>query len=441
MGKSLIKQVGRFTFYFLLALLMTTSVYAGQTIKIGLLGPMKFLPGRHIWWGGSLAAEEINKAGGITVNGKNYTIEVVKADTNEIFSLPDAVSAMERLITVDKVDFLIGGFNSEPVLAMQEIMADYEKIWLCPGSSHVKPCERLAKNYNKYKYFFRCGPPNTVYAGQIVSHQVMMVVEKIKKTLGVKKPRVALFYENGLWAKANIKNAIEGIPSEAVEIVGKWVISRKASDVTAEMSAIKAAKPHIILNCVSGPAGIPMSKTWGELKMPAILIGANIPGMGLAHWKATNGMCNYEITMQTIGRVEITDKTIPFYDSIVKKYNKTPSYIAVDAYDAVYVIKDAVERAGTLKTNKVITAIEKTDLKGAMGRINFFPKDHKWPHDLLWKAGYVTWVSTQWRDGKINTVWPDGKARLGMAEFEGLRYKGTVDFELPPWMIKYWKAQ
>ena len=441
MGKSSIKQVGRLALYFMLALLMTTSVYAGQTIKIGLLGPMKFLPGRHVWWGGSLAAEEINKAGGINVNGKKYLIEVVKADTNEIFSLPDAVSAMERLITVDKVDFLVGGFNSEPVLAMQEIMADYEKIWLCPGSSHVKPCERLAKNYNKYKYFFRSGPPNTDYAGQIVSHQIMMVAEKIKKTLGVKKPRVALINENGLWAKANMKNAVAGIPADAVEIVGYWVISRKASDVTAEMSAIKAAKPHIILNCVSGPAGIPLSKTWGELKIPAILIGVNIPAMGLAHWKATNGMCNYEITMQTIGRVEITDKTIPFYDAIVKKYNKTPSYIAVDAYDAIYILKNAVERAGTLKTNKVIASLEKTDLKGAMGRINFFPKNHKWPHDLVWKPGYVTWVSTQWRDGEIKTVWPDGQGRLGMPEFEGLRYRGTVDLELPPWMIKYWKAQ
>ena len=98
-----------------------------------------------------------------------------------------------------------------------------------------------------------------------------------------------------------------------------------------------------------------------------------------------------------------------------------------------------MERAGTLNSEEVLAALEKTDYMGAMGRIKFFPKDHKWPHDLVWGPGYVTWVDTQWRDGNLVTVWPDGHARLGGKGFEGLRYKGTVDYKLPPWMIKYWK--
>ena len=425
--------------FLILFISMGTVAYAGQTIKIGLIGPMKFVPGEHILWGGTLAVEEINEAGGVTIKGKKYKIEVAKADSNEILSLPDAVSAMERLITSDKVDFLIGGFNSEPVLAMQEVMADYKKIWLCPGSSHVKQCERLAKNYDKYKYFFRCGPPNTELIGTLVAHQLKMTIEKVKKGLGVKRPKVALFNEKGLWAEANIKNAVRGVPKEEFEVVGQWAISRTASDVTAEMSAIKASKPHIIFNCVSGPAGIPMSRTWGELRIPAVLMGANIPGMNFAHWQATNGMCNYEMNLNSVSRVKITEKTIPFYDNMVAKTKQNPNYIATDAYDAVYVIKDAIERAGTLETEPVIAALEKTDYRGAMGRIRFYPKGHKWPHDLVWGPGYVTWVDTQWRDGNLVTVWPDGHARLGGKGFEGLRYKGTVDYKLPPWMIKYWK--
>jgi branched-chain amino acid transport system substrate-binding protein len=137
--------------------------------------------------------------------------------------------------------------------------------------------------------------------------------------------------------------------------------------------------------------------------------------------------------------VEITEKTIPFYDKMVDKTKQNPTYIAVDAYDAVYVIKDAIERAGSLDTDAVLAALEKTDYRGAMGRIKFFPKNHEWPHDLVWGPGYVTWVDTQWRDGNLVTVWPDGKARLGMKDLEGLRYKGTVDYKLPPWMIEYWK--
>ena len=90
-----------------------------QTIKIAILGPMSFVQGENHWAGAEMARDEINKAGGIKVGGKTMRVELVRADTNEIASVPDATNAIERVITRDKVDFLIGGFRSEAVLAMQ----------------------------------------------------------------------------------------------------------------------------------------------------------------------------------------------------------------------------------------------------------------------------------------------------------------------------------
>jgi len=419
----------------ILLLLLGSNAFGDQTIKIGIIGPMKFVHGEHIWFGGSLAADEINGAGGVIIKGNKYKIELVKADTNEILSLTDAVRAMERVIT-DKVNFVVGAHYSEAVLGMQETMADNKVLFLCPGSSHVAICERLAKDYDRYKYFFRVGPPNTHFAGLALAHVFMMHIEDVSKKLGVKRPKVALVYEKGLWAEENVANTLKAIPEESIEIVGKWAISRTASDVMAEMTAIKAAAPHIILNAVSGPAGVPVSKSWGELRVPAMLCGINISSMSLVHWQATNGFCNYQSNVTSIGRVEITEKTIPFYDKIVARTKDIPAYTAANTYDAIYLLKEAIERANSLETEAVLTSLEKTDYRGVMGRIKFFPKGHKWPHDLICGPGYVTWVGTQWRDGKIETVWPDGQARLGEEGYKGLKYKGTVDLVLPPWVVK-----
>ena len=89
----------------LIALGVTFGAQA-QTIKIAILGPMAFVQGENHWAGAEMARDEINKAGGIKVGGKTMRIELVRADTNEIASVPDATNAIERVITRDKVCLL-----------------------------------------------------------------------------------------------------------------------------------------------------------------------------------------------------------------------------------------------------------------------------------------------------------------------------------------------
>src|SRR6187455_2507718 len=126
-----------------------------QTIKIAILGPMAFVQGEHHWNGA-------DKAGGVNVGGKRMRIELVRADTNEIQSVPDATNAVERVITRDKVDFLVGGFRSEAVLAMQEVAMDYKKLFLGVGAAHSKLGLNVEQNYERYKYWFRVAPTKDV---------------------------------------------------------------------------------------------------------------------------------------------------------------------------------------------------------------------------------------------------------------------------------------
>ena len=109
--------------------------WAAGTIKIGVIGPMNFVQGKGHWNGAVMAAEEINAKGGVQVGKEKMKIELVKSDSNEFMNVTDATNAMERLMTQDKVDFVVGGFRTEAVLAMQDIAMDYKKIFIGCGAA------------------------------------------------------------------------------------------------------------------------------------------------------------------------------------------------------------------------------------------------------------------------------------------------------------------
>ena len=98
----------------MLAFSLSLFAWAADPIKIGIIGPMKFTQGEGMWNGATMAAEEINKAGGVTIKGTKRPIELVKLDSNEFLSVPDATNAMELGISRYKVDFWPGDSALRP---------------------------------------------------------------------------------------------------------------------------------------------------------------------------------------------------------------------------------------------------------------------------------------------------------------------------------------
>lgn len=104
--------------------------------------------------------------------------------------------------------------------------------------------------------------------------------------------------------------------------------------------------------------------------------------------------------------VPITDKTIPFYEKFTKGYGHFPEgYCDVRAYDGLYILADAIKRAGSLDVEKVIGALEKTDYKGVAGRYVFDDS-----HQSKWGQGYLTNIIGQWIKGKGYIIWPPAYA-------------------------------
>ena len=415
-----------FAMVFLFAVLSFTVVF-GQEIKIGVAGPMAFVQGQHQWFGAELGTEEINAKGGILVGNKRMPIKLVKIDTNEILNVPDAASAIERAITRDKVDFLIGGFRTEAVFAMQDVAMDYKKIFIGCGAAHPELCGRVTKDYNKYKYWFRLTPINSLFLLKVDLLLVETVANAIRKELGIATPKVAIVAEKAVWADPIVGLGKTNLPKMGMEVVGEWRPSATATDVTAELSAINASGAQIIFTTFSGPVGIPYAKKWGELKIPAASVGINVEAQKKGFWEATGGMGNYEMTQNTLARIEITPATIPFYDKFTARVGEFPTYNA-GTYDAILILAAAIERARTLDSDKMVTELEKNDTLGAPGR-QVFTKEH----DITWGPGYVTATGTQWQDQKLMCVWP--------VDWQGLTYKGAVKYKIPPWVVEKWKKK
>ena len=394
-----------------LGLVFSQGVWS-QSIKIAVLGPMAFVQGENHWAGAEMARDEINKAGGISVGGKKRQVEIIKIDTNEIQSVPDATNAMERAITRDKADFLIGGFRSEAVLAMQEVAMDNKKLFMGVGAAHSKLGLNVEQNYERYKYWFRASPTKDTDLARTLFAVLGSLAEQIRKDLKKEVPKVAIVAEKAVWTEGLIKAAQTNLPKMKMDVIGLWQPSAIATDVTAELSAIKRANADIVFTIISGPLGIVLGRQMGELQLPAVAWGINVEAQKDGFWQATAGKGNYVSTLDTYAEVESTPKTIPFVKAFKARYNKSPTYTAA-TYDAIFALKQVIEQTGTLDADKLVPVIEKMEYVGTGATVTYDKR-----HDLVWAVGKTSGIAVEWQDGQKVPFWP-------------AQTKGMKPFKLP----------
>jgi len=371
-----------------------------QTIKIAVLGPMSFVQGENHWAGAEMARDEINKSGGISVGGRKMQIELIRADTNELQSVPDATNAIERVITRDKADFIIGGIRSEAVIAMQEVAMDNKKIFLGAGAADTKLGDNVEKDYNRYKYWFRFTPTKAPDLFRTLVEVTNSVAGEVRKSAKRENLRVALVAEKALWNEGIVRALQATLPKLKMEVVGTWQPSALATDVTPELAAIERADADIVYTLLSGPVGISLARQMGERNMRAIAFGINVEGQKDDFWTAAAGKANYAATLDTYADVEITPKTAAFMKAFRARYKKAPTYNAA-TYDAIFMLKSAIEQERTLDADKLVAAIEKMENVGTGGVQSFDKK-----HDLVWAVGKTTGIAVQWQDGKKVAFWP-----------------------------------
>jgi branched-chain amino acid transport system substrate-binding protein len=413
--------------------------WAADAIKIGVIGPMNFVQGKGHWNGAVMAAEDLNAKGGIQVGKKKMKVEIVKADSNEFLSITDATNAMELLLTRHKVDFIVGGFRTEAVLAMQDMAMDYKKIFIGVGAASDEICTRVAEDYDTYKYWFRGSPFNSTFLGKTSFIHLGTVAAILKMYLKIPTIKAAVVGEKAMWTESMIKACEVYLPKMGMEIAGIWRPSAVATDVTAELSAIQRSGAHIVFTIFSSSVGITFARQAGELKIPAAMVGINVEAQKDSYWEATQGMGNYVMTLNTYARgVEVNELTAPFVNRYIERFNETPTYTADTYSSIIYSLAPTIEEAGTLDSDKIVAILENREYAVPSGNHKYL-KDAQGRHlhDLTWGPGYVTSLGVQWQDGELKGVWPNRwKAAEGLPE---ITYKGIVPYKIAPWIIEKYK--
>ncbi|HZA12935.1 MAG TPA: ABC transporter substrate-binding protein, partial [Myxococcaceae bacterium] len=223
---------------------------------------------------------------------------------------------------------------------------------------------------------------------------------QIRKDLKKEMPKVAILAEKALWTEAIVKAAQANLPKMNTEVVGLWQPSPTATDVTAELAAIDRAGADIVFTALSGPVGIVVGRQMGERNMKAIAFGINVEAQKDGFWQATAGKGSYVSTLDTFGEVEYTPEMPRFTKAFKARFNRGPAYTA-STYDAIKILKTAIESAGTLEADKLVPVIEKMKYTGAAAHLEFDKA-----HDPVWGVGKNTGIAVQWQDGKKIPFWP-----------------------------------
>jgi branched-chain amino acid transport system substrate-binding protein len=349
------------------------SAWSQDTVKLGVVGPRTgtaVATGQAFEEGIKIATDYVNSKGGVL--GKK--LEIVFEDTA---GAPDkAASGFERLVTRDHVVMVLGESHSSAALAEIEV-ANRLKVPFIVVEAWADPI--TAKNY---RYVFRAGPSNSGVVNNTIAGWV--------KYEGFKKAYIVA--ENTDWglgigklSEQALKSS--GIPYEAL------VTESKSQDHYVELTKIKAFDPDVVLAFVYGNGLHNFVTQAGEVALTpkaVVLDGAGPPSLWPDYWTNVGDYGNLECFVSSMHeKVELTNLATYFREAYTKEFGKAPTdYKSRSIFDGILIAADAINRAGDSDAEKIVDALEKTNLKVTRGIVQFGtqtggPEYHQWMPPML----------------------------------------------------------
>jgi branched-chain amino acid transport system substrate-binding protein len=410
------------TLFFTSTFNFTTGVSYGKEkpIIVGAPIPRASAYGQNGERGMIMAVEEINAAGGVKVAGKMRPIKLEIIDSrDEEPGVPtsEVLLAIEKLILQKKADFIVGGpCMSECGMAAMDLFARYQVIDIVSIGSYTPSWDqKVAGDREKYKHSFRASGSVKWYIKEAID-----LLEKIKQQYGFSKLFISI--DDSLMCRKAAEIVEKIAKDKGWQVVGYDKHPIGTTDYSSALSDCKKSGAQVLFIWAYAPETSILLKQWADMEVPALPIGfigaAEDPGF----WKATNGKCAYTVvTLSETGNVptKATPKAMPFYENFTKRWGVEPrSTGCVSAYEGMYVLKDAIERAGSLDKAAVIKALQATNLPAVRGTIRFDEN-----HQIIYgydPASSVLGCWVQWQDGKRVQIFPDVAA--------------TGKIMMPPWL-------
>ena len=337
-----------------------TAMAEDVVIKIGHVGPTSGAIahlGKDNENGARMAIDELN-AKGVTIGGKKAKFELLAED--DAGDPKQGTAAAQKLVD-SKVNGVIGHLNSGTSIPASKVYSDAGIPQISPSATNPKFTRQ------GFKTTFRVVADDVHLGGTLGRYAV---TELKGKTIAVIDDRTA--YGQGVADEFE-----KGVRSAGGNIVKREFTNDKATDFTAILTSIKAAKPDVVfyggMDAVAGP----MIRQMKQLGITAKFMGGDGICSGELPKLAAGAMADGQVVCAEAGGVEGAQKTgmEKFKVDFKKKFNADVQIYAPYVYDATMVMVDAMVKAGSADPKVYLSALAKTSgYKGVTGTIAFDDK-------------------------------------------------------------------
>lgn len=325
-------------------------------VRIGaaspLTGPQAHI-GIDIRNGIQLGVDDVNAAG-LVVGGKKIRLELLAEDDE---ANPTKATTVAQKLVDAKVVAVVGHFNSGASIPASKIYADAGIVQISPGSTNPRYTQQGFKTtYRVVANDDQQGPVGAEYAvGKLGAKNIAVIDDSTA-------------YGQGLATAFAAKAAALG-----ATIVAREHTTDRDTDFTAILTAVKAKNPDLVFfGGIDTQAG-PMAKQMAGLGIKAKLLGGD--GMQTPNFLKLAGDAA-EGAMASIPGLP-KDK-MPggkaFLDKFKSRFNAEVELFAPMGYDAVFVIAEAMKRAGSTEPAKIVAEMPNTSYNGVIGPIAFDEK-------------------------------------------------------------------
>lgn len=381
------------------AALISSAAFAADGIRVGVVLPLTGISatiGNQTKDGAQAAADHINATGGIAaLDGAR--IELIFADSQ---SKPDiGASEVERLIQRDGVSAMLGAYNSGVTFPASEVAERYRTPWIVTGAVKDEITER------NFRYVFRPGNKATYDA-----REQLDAISFLTREFGVGPTTIGLFYEGTDWGRSHAANIKNMVGEFGLQIVLDESYPPAQVDFTSQLLKIRSTRPEALIVVAYTPDHILFSRQMFENRID-LPFGLHSVGGGSedpSFYEAVPAAANEYMFIQEDWRVDsLSVDPDPELVEINERYKALARFdlnsYASQGVGAVYLLKDALERADSTDREAIRDALAATDITEGLalapgyGRIMF---------DEQGQNTYAHGVISQTLNGVRSTVWP-----------------------------------
>ena len=324
----------------------TRTVHIGQVSP--LTGPQAHL-GRDNDNGARLALDEIN-AQGLTIGGEKVVLALKSEDDG---ADPKTATTVAQKLVDEGVVGVVGHLNSGATIPASKIYADNGIPQISPSATAV------AYTAAGYKTAFRV-MTNDAQQGSVLGNYAVT-------KLGAKK--IAIVDDRTAYGQGLADEVEKAVKAAGGEVVAREYTSDRATDFLAILTSIKSKSPDLVFFGGMDPQAAPMLKQMKQLGLNAKFLGGD--GAQTPQFIALAGADAEGAMASNPGLpLNVMPGGQSFKSKFEAKYGKIQNYSPY-AYDAVYVMVEAMKRANSTDPGKYLAELPKTDFQGVTGHIRF----------------------------------------------------------------------